>query len=158
MITTSRATHALAIATVLCGLAAASAPARGRPPALRGLGTWEAPATRAVQRWEIDVTQREDGVIAGRVVLHGSPLLHHGALHGVLEGRRVSGRITDDAGNHAVSFVGRLHPAGGWRGTYQDRSGEVGRWAWDGLLASPDAAPGAEDPTEGSPSPAPRAR
>ena len=133
--TTTPGIRALAIATLLGGLAAVStpAPARERPPALRGGGGWESPHGRAPQRWEIDVTRRDDGVIEGRVTLYGSPLLRSGALRGAIEGRRVSGSISDDDGNHVATFIGRLLPAGGWRGTYQDRSGEIGRWTWDGL-------------------------
>lgn len=140
MAVTSSGHRAVALATVLIGLAAisppAAAPALQRSVSLRGSGGWESPLRgKPPQRWDIDVTRRGDGVIEGRVTLQGSPLLRSGALRGAIEGRRVTGNILDDAGNHVATFIGRLLPAGGWRGTYQDRSGEIGRWTWDGGLA-----------------------
>jgi hypothetical protein len=140
MATTSCGHRAVALATLLLGLAAvsppAAAPALERSVALRGGGGWQSPQPGTPpQRWDIDVTRRGEGVIEGRVTLQGSPLLRSGALRGAIEGRRVTGDILDDAGNHVATFIGRLLPAGGWRGTYQDRSGEIGRWTWDGGLA-----------------------
>ena len=67
-----------------------------------------------------------------RAALVGSPMLTTGTLRGTIEGRQVTGRISDPAGNHVADFVGRIAPDGTWRGSYRDRSGEVGRWSWDG--------------------------
>jgi hypothetical protein len=103
---------------------------------LRGGGKWQggAVARSGPQRWDVDVTRADDGSIAGSVVLEGSALLQSGMLRGRVDGRRVAGSVTDPAGNHVATFVGTITVAGGLQGTYQDRSGEVGRWSWDGPL------------------------
>ena len=44
----------------------------------------------------------------------------------------MTGSIADAQGNHVADFVGAVMPSGALQGTYQDRSGEVGRWNWDG--------------------------
>jgi hypothetical protein len=134
-----RNTCGLAAATLLVGLATVSAPAlaertRGADPtarSLRGNGAWQREG-RGAQRWDIDVTRRDDETIEGRVTLGGSPLLRSGVLRGRLDGRRVSGSVSDDYGNQAATFVGVVMPNGSWQGTYQDRTGETGRWSWDG--------------------------
>lgn len=138
MHTPSRGTRLLAAWAVACGLAALSPPARAaveRPGAraLRGAGLWqrEGGAVTA-QRWQIDLTRRSDDAVEGTVTLVGSPMLRTGTLRGTIEGRTVTGRISDPAGNHVADFVGRIAPDGSWRGSYRDRSGEVGRWSWDG--------------------------
>ncbi|MDX2170027.1 MAG: hypothetical protein SF182_23355 [Deltaproteobacteria bacterium] len=135
----TRYTCGLAATTLLVGLAALSAPAlaertRGTDPAprsLRGNGNWQRDG-RTAQRWDIDVTRRDDDSIEGRVTLSGSPLLRSGTLRGRLDGRRVAGSVCDDNGMQAATFVGVVTPSGVWQGTYQDRTGEVGRWSWDG--------------------------
>jgi hypothetical protein len=136
----------LPLLALLSGLLSASPPAWARPPAterpaitarqVRGGGGWRTDGwvpSEAVERWDIDVTRRDD-TLEGVVTLEGSRLMRRGQLSGVLDGRRVHGSITDAAGNHVASFVGALAPGGGFAGTYQDRTGEVGRWSWDGPL------------------------
>jgi hypothetical protein len=98
---------------------------------LRGSGGWQR-GNRATQRWNIDLIRRDDSSIEGRVTLAGSPLLHIGVLRGTLNGRHVSGSVSDDDGNQAATFVGIVRSNGAWEGTYQDRTGEVGRWIWSG--------------------------
>lgn len=136
MATPSSRTRSLAIWVVAFGLAALSPPAWGlaqRPNALRGAGGWQREARGgAAQRWQIDVTRRADDAIEGTVTLQGSPLMQTGTLRGTIEGKMVSGRLIDPAGNPVADFVGRIAPDGTWRGSYRDRSGEVGRWSWDG--------------------------
>ena len=136
----------LPIVTALSCAVGVSMPARGEPSrepratitarTLRGGGGWEggAGARRLPQRWDIDVTWADDDSLAGRVTLAGSALMQSGTLRGTIEGRRVAGSVTDAAGNHVATFVGTITPAGGLQGTYEDRSGEVGRWSWDGPL------------------------
>jgi hypothetical protein len=128
--------HWLAAATLVVGLATASTPAAaertyGPAHGLRGSGDWQRDG-RAPQRWEIDLTRRDDTAIEGRVTLAGSPLLRSGVLRGTLDGRRVAGSVSDDDGNQVATFVGVILPSGTWQGTYQDRTGEVGRWSWNG--------------------------
>jgi hypothetical protein len=128
----------LAVWAFAFGVAALSPPARGaveRPGAraMRGAGAWQREGGgAAAQRWQIDLTRRVDDAIEGTVTLVGSPLLRTGTLRGTIAGRTVSGRISDPTGHHVADFVGRIAPDGSWRGSYRDRSGEVGRWSWDG--------------------------
>jgi hypothetical protein len=137
MVTSSSGTRSLAFWAVACGLAALSPPAWGvaqRPGAAwRGAGGWQREARGGpTQRWQIDVTRRGDDTIEGMITLQGSPLMQTGTVRGTIEGTTVSGRLSDRSGNHVADFVGRIAPDGTWRGSYRDRSGEVGRWSWDG--------------------------
>jgi hypothetical protein len=130
---------------VLVDLAVLSAPVPAQlavdgPPAaaaygLRGGGSWRGEgraAARPAQRWDVDLTRADDGTIGGVVTLTGSPLAQRGVVSGRIDGRRVTGSIADPEGNHVATFIGTLTPAGGMRGTYQDRTGETGRWSWSG--------------------------
>ena len=133
--------RSLTVWAVAFSLAALSPPAwavavRPGSTALRGAGGWQREAKGGPpQRWQIDVTRRSDDAIEGTVTLQGSPLLQTGILRGTIDGTMVSGRLSDTAGNHVADFVGRIAPDGTWRGSYRDRSGEVGRWSWDGTSA-----------------------
>jgi hypothetical protein len=135
----TRTTCGLAATTLLIGLATLSTPVlaertRGADPAaraMRGNGNWQREG-RGAQRWDIDVTRRSDETVEGRVTLTGSPLLRSGVLRGRLEGNRVAGSVSDDYGTQVATFVGVVMPNGVWQGTYRDRTGEVGRWSWDG--------------------------
>lgn len=140
MATSSLGTRSFSAWVFAFGLAALSPPAGAvgeRPtvtrPAgmLRGAGGWQRDG-RAAQRWQIDLIHRADDEVEGTVTLTGSPLLHTGTLRGTIEGKRISGRISDPAGNHVADFVGRIGADGVWRGSYHDRTGEVGRWSWNG--------------------------
>jgi hypothetical protein len=139
--------HWIAVVVVVGGCAGLSTPAyaeRGgrEPPAiaareLRGGGGWEREGRAgggAAQRWDIDVSRADDGTLSGAVALDGSALMRRGTLHGRIDGQRLSGRIADVAGNHVADFVGVVGRDGVMRGSYQDRTGEVGRWSWDGPL------------------------
>jgi hypothetical protein len=143
MATSSFGTRSFSVWVLAFGLLALSPPARAvgeRPTAarpgnaLRGAGGWQRDTRGAgpAQRWQIDLTRRDDDAVEGTVTLVGSPLMQTGTLRGAIEGRKVSGRITDPAGNHVADFVGRIAADGTWRGSYQDRTGEVGRWSWNG--------------------------
>jgi len=131
----------LAVGTLALGLAVLSPPALAAPRLaqthvpeahrLRGSGSWQR-GNRTPQRWSIDLTRRDDSSFEGRVTLVGSPLLHIGTLRGTLNGRHLSGSVDDDDGNQAATFVGVVRPSGEWVGTYQDRTGEIGRWTWSG--------------------------
>lgn len=104
---------------------------------VRSNGNWQCDGERGAQvpqRWDIDLTRAADDALEGRVHLAGSPLLANGLLRGRVTGRRVAGSIDDAAGNHVADFVGVVAPNGSVRGSYQDRTGEVGRWSWDGPL------------------------
>jgi len=131
-------TRSLTIWATVFALAALSPPAWGvgeRPTiaALRG-GGWLREARGTEQRWQIDSLRRRDDALEGTVTLHGSPLMGTGTLHATIDGKMVTGRLADPDGNHVADFVGRIAPDGSWRGSYRDRSGEVGRWSWDGAL------------------------
>lgn len=137
--TGSHGSRALIVWCAAFGLAALSPPAWGlaqRPGAVwRGGGGWQREARGAAQRWQIDVTRQTGDAIEGTVTLQGSPMLQSGTLRGTIDGKIVTGRLSDPAGNHVADFVGRIAPDGSWRGSYRDRSGEVGRWSWDGRAA-----------------------
>ncbi|HSP96253.1 MAG TPA: hypothetical protein VL049_03260 [Candidatus Dormibacteraeota bacterium] len=141
MDTSSHGSRSLTIWAVAVSLAALSPPAwavaqRPGNASLRGAGGWQREARGgAAQRWQIDVTRRADDAIEGTVTLQGSPLMQTGTLRGTIDGKMISGRLSDPAGNHVADFVGRIAPDGTWRGSYRDRSGEVGRWSWDGSTA-----------------------
>lgn len=142
MATSRLGSGTLAFCALVSGLGSLSPPARAvveRPAVVRPGGAWRgggewrgAARGGAAQRWQIDLTQRDDDVVEGTVTLVGSPLLRTGRLRGTIEGRRIVGRISDAAGNHVADFVGRIAADGTWRGSYQDRTGEVGRWSWNG--------------------------
>ena len=139
MRTSAHGTRSLTIWATVFALAALSPPAWGvaeRPTIerLRG-GGWQREARGgAEQRWQIDSLRRRDDALEGTVTLHGSPLMGTGTLHATIDGKMVTGRLADPDGNHVADFVGRIAPDGSWRGSYRDRSGEVGRWSWDGAL------------------------
>ena len=139
--TSACGSRSLTVWTFIFSLAALSPPAwavaqRSGVTSLRGAGGWQGEARGATaQRWQIDLTRRADDAIEGTVTLQGSPLLQTGTLRGTIDGKTVSGRLSDPAGNHVADFVGRIAPDGSWRGSYRDRSGEVGRWSWDGHTA-----------------------
>jgi hypothetical protein len=141
MDTSSPGSRSLTVWAVAFSLVALSPPAwavaqRPDVTSLRGAGGWQREARGgAAQRWQIDVTRRIDDAIEGTVTLQGSPLMETGTLRGTIEGKTVWGRLSDPAGNHVADFVGRIAPDGSWRGSYRDRSGEVGRWSWDGTTA-----------------------
>lgn len=138
-------TIVLVLATLLACAVAASASAAGPadsapwPPLaarpLRGAGSWQREGQTGEpggQQWDIDVTRSDGDALEGRVTIAGSPLLQSGTLRGHVAGRRVTGSIADAQGNHVAAFVGALTPGGALQGTYQDRTGEVGRWSWEG--------------------------
>ncbi|MEO8601477.1 MAG: hypothetical protein ABI629_02765 [bacterium] len=111
-------------------------PTRAPPArALRSNGGWQRDG-RAAQHWDIELTRRDATSVEGRVTFAGSPVLRSGVLRGSIDGRRVSGSVSADDGTQAATFVGVVLPSGVWRGTYQDRTGEIGHWTWDG----PDSA------------------
>lgn len=132
-----RRTRILGAATLVIGVAGLSSPVagaerRGGAP-LRGSGSWQRQHTSgATQHWSVELTEQEDGTVAGTVTLSGSRLASRAALRGQISGRRIRGALTDPAGNHLATFYGVRGASGTWNGTYEDRSGETGRWSWDG--------------------------
>jgi len=106
-----------------------------RAKKMRGKGNWRAAGEgqRAVQRWSLDVERDDDGGITGSVVVDDSPLLVHGRVHGKINGRHVSGTISDPEGGDAVRFWGTVR-GNTLRGTFTDRTGESGEWVWNGPL------------------------
>lgn len=101
---------------------------------LQGGGGWgRSRRTAADQRWQVDLERLDGNRIQGRVTLGRSPLASRGNLLGEIEGSRVFGSITDDGGRLIARFDGTV-AADGIRGSYTDRTGEVGEWSWDGAL------------------------
>jgi hypothetical protein len=103
--------------------------------ALRAGGSWKTAGARRrpLQRWSLDVVRAEGGDLTGYVVIDDSPLLTRGRVRGRLDGDTVSGIITDPKGDEAVRFTGAV-VGGRLRGTFVDRTGETGEWAWDAPL------------------------
>lgn len=141
MSTMRRSTRILGTATLVIGLAGLSSPAPGVETGLlgpgepvRGSGTWQRDGGEraAPQRWSIDLTSAPDGRVEGAVTLDGSRLAHSGRLRGTITGRRIRGAVSDEAGNHLATFYGLRAATGTWHGSYEDRTGEIGRWSWDG--------------------------
>ena len=101
---------------------------------IRGSGAWqtEGKLHRAAQQWSLDVAREPDNSIRGRISVNDSPLLSAGNVEGQIVGNRVSGKVSDDDGRHLLTFDGKV-TSDGMFGTYTDRTGEVGTWAWDGL-------------------------
>ncbi len=97
-----------------------------------GEGAWKSSKSSPVQRWVVDVKRHDDGSLMGTVAIENSPLLSTGTLKGKLDGETLSGTVDDQSGAQALTFTGRMTDTGGCRGTYEDRTGEVGQWQWDG--------------------------
>ncbi len=121
-------------------LAAASAGAQNAPQAItarevHGGGDWktDGKAHRGAQRWNLDVHRGDDNAIRGRITVADSPLLSTGNVEGKIDGRIISGTISDDDGNQIATFSGMISGTG-MSGKYTDRTGEVGEWSWDGEL------------------------
>ena len=131
----------------MCGMAlvfAGAGVARGQaaPPAVDapiaarrvvGGGSWRSDgrAARTAQRWDLQLSRGAGDALTGRVTLQDSPLLSTGTVHARIVGRNVAGFVADEAGNRALTFRGTIE-ADRMSGTYTDRTGETGAWAWDG--------------------------
>lgn len=100
----------------------------------RSHGSWgESGGRRGMHPWALDVRREANDRISGRVDLGDSPLAAAGNVDGRIDGKLVSGRITDDVGQLIARFEGSI-TATGMEGVYRDRSGEAGRWSWEGVL------------------------
>lgn len=104
-----------------------------RQPRLQGGGRWKAHGRkpRPRQRWSLDVDHAADGTIRGSVNVGDSMLFAAGRVEGVVKGRRVAGTIFDERGDPVARFNGNITP-GGVSGSYIDRTGGTGEWAWEG--------------------------
>lgn len=127
------------IAVLSSGTARAQSSAPVAAPALitatniQGNGGWrtDGKSAQPTQRWSLQVTRGSDNSINGRVTLNGSPLASAGTIHGHIIGSSVAGTITGDDGKQVATFQGTVSSSG-MSGTYRDRTGEAGSWAWDG--------------------------
>jgi hypothetical protein len=102
---------------------------------VHGGGGWktDGKAQRSAQRWSLDVQRSDDDSIRGRISVADSPLFTDGNVEGKIDGRIVTGTISDDAGNRIATFTGIVTEIG-MSGKYTDRTGEVGEWNWDGAV------------------------
>jgi hypothetical protein len=103
---------------------------------LHGGGGWVTASdgvTRIGQRWNIDALRFEDEQIRGRITVSGSRFFDEANVEGQFSGRGVFGKLVDDEGKELASFEGAVTSTGA-SGTYRDRSGDVGEWAWEGQL------------------------
>jgi hypothetical protein len=98
-------------------------------------GGWktDGKAQRSAQRWNLDVQRSDDDSIRGRISVADSPLFTDGNVEGKIDGRIVTGTISDDQGNQIATFTG-IVTENGMSGKYTDRTGEVGEWNWDGAV------------------------
>jgi len=87
---------------------------------------------RASQRWDLDLV-RDGDVVRGTIDVADSPLVSRGAVQGRVRGRRIEGRIADESGAPVARFHGLITPSG-MSGTWRDRTGDSGTWAWTGRL------------------------
>jgi hypothetical protein len=139
----SRSTVSLLV--LLLGLAAATANSADDLPTRRSVdegevvnagGEWVTASdgvTRTSQHWNVDALRFKDSQIRGRISVSGSTLFDSANLEGQFSGRGVFGKLVDDEGNELASFEGAVTSAGA-SGTYRDRNGDVGEWAWEGQL------------------------
>ena len=97
-------------------------------------GDWrtEGRLRRASQRWDLDLVRKGDAV-RGTIDVADSPLVSRGAVQGRVRGRRIEGRIADESGAPVARFHGLITP-NGMSGTWRDRTGDSGTWAWTGRL------------------------
>jgi hypothetical protein len=107
------------------------------PPGLMrqfvGGGGWRHRNDAGRQGWQVQLKQLEDGSLAGRVHIVGSPLLDHADIEGQLTGSEVDGVLLDDSGNQVGTFSGSI-ANGTAIGTYSMADGDVGNWAWEGKV------------------------
>jgi hypothetical protein len=121
-------------AVVLAILLASSAGAQEAPPdELAGGGHWktDGEATTPAQQWSLDVQRSDDGTISGLITVADSPLFAAGRVHGTIDGRVISGTVTDEQGDQVLQFNGTLSDDR-FRGKYVARTGESGEWEWEG--------------------------
>lgn len=100
---------------------------------LHGAGEWKSndQVVAPAQQWSLDAVRFDDGELRGRISVIDSPVVREGNVEGKVSGESISGRILDDDGNVLAEFKGRLADSV-FRGTYRDRTGELGEWEWAG--------------------------
>ncbi len=132
------ATISIPCLVMAAGEAMESLPA-GAPVAATGDWATHAPAdqvsaaTNATHRWQLELTKAADGTLSGSATVQGSPLMQTGRVTGRVAGQGVTGTISDEKGRMVATFSGTLDErTGAMRGRYEDRTGEVGDWAWSG--------------------------
>jgi len=129
---------------------------QGKPPALVrqfvGGGGWQSqksigplgdraigslggpgPAASAGAGWQVQLKQRDDDSLSGRVLIVGSPVLDHAQIQGQITGSEVDGVLLDDNGRQVGTFSGAVRNDR-VSGTYTTADGDVGDWSWDGAL------------------------
>lgn len=102
---------------------------------LRGGGSWNADSEtkRSEQRWDLDLHRDGGGSISGRINVADSPLMTQGHVQGKFDGYMISGTIVDERGAYVARFNGLLRGSR-FQGRYTDRTGETGKWEWEGQL------------------------
>jgi len=119
----------------------------GKPPALMrqfvGGGGWQSQKrigssgdrdiASSGAGWQVQLKQRDDDSLAGRVVIVGSPVLDHAQIQGQVTGSEVDGVLLDDSGRQVGTFSGAIRN-NRVSGTYTTADGDVGEWRWDGAL------------------------
>lgn len=107
---------------------------------IQAAGNWVSAqdgVARVGQRWNVDALRMQKDQIRGRIALSGTALFDSANVEAQLSGRGVFGKLVDDEGKELASFEGTV-TSGGASGTYRDKNGDVGDWAWEGQLKQSD--------------------
>jgi hypothetical protein len=102
---------------------------------IAGAGSWQADgkAVLATRRWQLDLKRGPGTALQGTIAVAESPLVGFGKVSGRVDGKRVTGVISDARGKFVAQFEGEVS-GDMMSGTYTDRTGGTGDWSWDGTV------------------------
>lgn len=131
-------TLAIVSTLAVAGVASADGDVGGLVPRaerMLGAGDWQTHGRNklANQHWNLDLRRGPGNTLEGTVDLTGSPLATRGIVKAKLQGVIVDGTITGEDGELVATIHGYLTKLG-CEGTYTDRTGETGKWEWQGQL------------------------
>jgi hypothetical protein len=115
---------------------------RGKVVVLARNGRWRSERAGRVsaaedQPWYVQLQHNtDDGTISGHLSVVGSGLFSDGTISGHVDGRSVTGVVTDDGGAQLATFTGTVSPTG-MSGTYLTTDGDSGSWSYDDPAAQP---------------------
>ncbi len=121
---------------------AAARASRGKVVALARNGRWKSERAGRVsaadeQPWHVQLQHNtDDGTISGHLGVVGSGLFSDGIISGHVDGRSVTGVVTDDSGAQLATFTGTVSRSG-MIGTYLTTDGDSGSWSYDDPAAQP---------------------
>jgi hypothetical protein len=118
---------------------------RGKVVALARNGRWRSERSGRVSAaddqpdhgWFVQLQHNtDDGTISGHLGVVGSGLFSDGIISGHVDGRSVTGVVTDDSGAQLATFTGTVSRSG-MIGTYLTTDGDSGSWSYDDPAAQP---------------------